>query len=74
MEYVTLKTNIQGYAPDQCGNTMTVQELIDQLSEFNPDAKVYFCEEGFHTTKYGSVNEWSLDLDCNYDEEDEGEE
>ena len=45
MTYVTLETQRQGYTPDQCGSTMTVQEMIDCLSGFDPDAKIYFSND-----------------------------
>lgn len=47
-----------GYAPDQCGETMTVQELIDYLAEFDPDEKVYLKNDNGYT--YGNVDERSF--------------
>lgn len=48
----------EGYAPDQCRETMTVQELIDYLAEFDPDEKVYLRNDNGYT--YGSVTESSF--------------
>lgn len=67
MTYVTLETNRRGYSPDQCGKTMTVQELIDCLEGFDPEAKVYFSNDSGYT--YGNISEW--DFNEKYEEEDE---
>lgn len=67
MTYITLETKRNGYAPDQCGKTMTVQELIDCLEEFDPDAKVYFSNDNGYT--YGNISEW--DFNEKYEEDDE---
>ena len=40
-----------GYAPEQCGETLTVNELIEVLEEFNKNDKVYLCS-GY---TYGSI-------------------
>jgi hypothetical protein len=49
----------EGYAPDQCRETMTVQELIDYLAEFDPDEKVYLNNDNGYT--YGSITESSFE-------------
>ncbi len=67
MTYITLETKRNGYSPDQCGKTMTVQELIDCLSGFDPEAKVYFSNDNGYT--YGNISEW--DFNEKYEEEDE---
>lgn len=67
MTYITLETKRNGYSPDQCGKTMTVQELIDCLSWFDPEAKVYFSNDNGYT--YGNISEW--DFNEKYEEEDE---
>ena len=67
MTYLTLETNRKGYAPDQCGKTMTVQELIDCLSGFDPESKVYFSNDNGYT--YGSISEW--DFNENYEEDED---
>jgi len=42
-----------GYSPDQCGNTMTVGELINYLEDFDPDEKIYLSHDRGYT--YGSI-------------------
>lgn len=49
----------EGYAPDQCRKTMTVQELIDYLENFDPDLKVYLKNDNGYT--YGSITESSFE-------------
>ena len=46
---------------------MTVQELIDCLEGFDPDAKVYFSNDNGYT--YGNISEW--DFNEKYEEDDE---
>ena len=70
MTYVTLETQRQGYTPDQCGSTMTVQEMIDCLSGFDPEAKIYFSNDNGYT--YGSVKEYYFDE--KYEEDEDAEE
>ena len=48
----------EGYATDQIDRTMTVQELIDYLSEFDPDEKVYLDNDNGYT--FGSITESSF--------------
>lgn len=67
MSYVTLETNRTGYEVDQCGNTLTVQELIECLSAYDPDAKIYFSNDNGYT--YGNITQFSLDEF--YEDEDE---
>ena len=59
MTYVTLATNRDGYAPDQCGKTLTVQQLIDLLSGFEPEAKIYLSNDNGYT--YGAIRDYSFD-------------
>ena len=42
-----------GYAPDDCGKTLTVGELIEILSDFDEDRPVYLRNDNGYT--YGSV-------------------
>lgn len=69
MTYVTLETSRDGYSPDQCGNTLTVQQLIDILSGFEPEAKIYLSNDRGYT--YGAIKDYSLDekYEDNDDEE-----
>ncbi|MBR1736653.1 MAG: hypothetical protein IJ736_06500 [Firmicutes bacterium] len=52
---IFLHTNQNGYEPDQCGRTMTVEELISLLSEFEPDKEVFLKNDDGHT--YGNIRE-----------------
>lgn len=56
-----------GYAPDQCGHTMTVGELIEWLAEFPEDAELYLRNDGGYT--YGNITEDSFE--ANYTEEED---
>lgn len=47
-----------GYGPEQCGRTMTVGELIDFLSEYPEDLKVYLRNDNGYT--YGEINDYSF--------------
>jgi len=61
-----------GYAPEQCGKTMTVGEMIDWLSQFDEEAKVYLRNDGGYT--YGSITSHSFDEDWEEDGEEAEEE
>lgn len=67
MSYVTLETSRTGYDVDQCKNTLTVQELIECLSAYDPDAKIYFSNDNGYT--YGSITQFSLDAVYEDDED-----
>ena len=54
-----------GYNPEQCGNTMTVAELIEYLEQFEEDTKVYISNDNGYT--YSAIRE-------NHFFENEGEE
>lgn len=56
-----------GYAPDQCGRTFTVGELIAFLEQFDEDMPVYLNNDNGYT--FGSITERSIE-EC-YEEEDE---
>ena len=56
-----------GYAPDQCGETLTVGELIEALEEFNENDKVYLCNDNGYT--YGSIT--GYDINDSKDAEDD---
>lgn len=66
MEALFIRGNRNGYAPDQCGRTFTVGELIAMLEEFDEDTPVYLCNDGGYT--YGSITENDIDLG-DYEEE-----
>lgn len=56
---VYIEGRCNGYAPEQCGQTMTVREMIDFLEQFDEDAPVYLRNDGGYT--YGSITEDSFD-------------
>lgn len=72
---VFIKGRRDGYAPDQCGHTMTVGELIAYLEDFDEDAKVYLKNDNGYT--YGRITQNSFEEgegDDEGDDEVDGEE
>ena len=67
---VIMNTRRSGYAPNQCGHTMTVGELIELLQQFDPEEKVYTGHDNRYT--YGSIREY--DIDSFFEEEEEEDE
>ena len=61
-------TNRIAYSPDQIKNTLTVQDIIDIFSEFDPEARVYFRNDGGYT--YGNISHQDIEEDWE-DESDE---
>ena len=55
---VYINGNRNGYNEQQCGETMTVSELIEMLSEFGEDEKVYLCNDRGYT--FGSINSYDI--------------
>lgn len=68
---VFFNTNRTGYSPDQIHQTLTVQEIIDVLSGFEPNAKVYFRNDEGYT--YGSISYQDINEEWT-EGEDENEE
>ena len=66
---VFIKGRRDGYAPDQCGHTMTVGELIAYLEDFDEDAKVYLKNDNGYT--YGRITQNSFEEGEGGDEDDE---
>lgn len=70
-----LNTKRQGYGTDQCGETLTVGELIELLQNYDEDMKVYFGNDyrGSYWYTYGSIAEddFCFESDESDDEEDE---
>jgi hypothetical protein len=60
-----------GYAPDQCGNTMTIGELINYLEDFNQDEKIYLSHDKGYT--YGSITQWDFEEREEIDEAEDEE-
>ena len=69
MCYLTLETKREGYSPDQCGSTMTVGELIDYLSQFDENAKIYYSNDNGYT--YGSIKDYQIQENYEDDEDEE---
>lgn len=69
-----LNTKRQGYGTDQCGETLTVGELIELLQYYDEDMKVYFGNDyrGSYWYTYGSITEDDLCFES--DESDDEEE
>ena len=47
-----------GYSTEQCGNTMTVRELIEYLEQLEDDTEVYLNNDNGYT--FGSITESSF--------------
>ena len=61
MEFIKIEAQRGGYSPDQCGNTMTVGELIDELSGYDASTPVYLSHDGGYT--YGAIMPYDIDCD-----------
>jgi len=61
-----------GYSPKQCGNTMTVRELIEYLEGYADDMPVFLKNDGGYT--YGNIDSWSFEEQEESEDEDEDEE
>lgn len=68
---VIINANREGYGTDQITNTMTVGELIDALSDFDPETPVMIGNDrksyGWYT--YGSIT--MRDIEEREDEDDD---
>ena len=76
-EVVILNATREGYSVGQIGGTMTVGELIEALSTFDEDAKVYFGNDPQHSYNgwytYGGIGDGDVIGGWYDDEEDESE-
>ena len=61
-----INANHNGYAPEQCGRTMTVAELMSYLEQFDDGLPVYLSHDNGYT--YGSITEGDFE-DMDVDEE-----
>ena len=61
-----------GYSPDQCGNTMTVGELMNYLEDFDLDEKIYLSHDRGYT--YGSISYGDFNERNEMDEEPDEDE
>lgn len=53
-----IESTRMGHTPEQCGNTMSVGELIEYLEQFEEDTKVYISNDNGYT--YGPIREYSF--------------
>lgn len=53
MNALFIEGNRNGYAPDQCGRTLTVGELISILEGYDEEMAVYIRNDNGYT--YGSI-------------------
>ena len=67
MKHLILKTSRTGYSANQCGSTLTVEELIDYISQWDGDTPVFFSNDNGYT--YGAIH--FDDIDEEDDEDDE---
>lgn len=62
-----IKAEREGYAPDQIRETMTVEELIGYLEQFDGDTPVYLSHDNGYTfggIRWNSFSENECDEDC----------
>ena len=71
-EVIILKTRRSHYSVDECADeTMTVQELIDILSDYEPDTKICYSNDNNYT--YGYIGMYDIKTREIEDDEDEDE-
>lgn len=58
---IFINTNRNGYSPYQCKKTMSVGDLIDCLSQFDLESKVYLRNDNGYT--YGSITYNDIEID-----------
>lgn len=68
--FINAKRN--GYAPDQCGKTMTVGELMSYLEDFDSESKIYLSHDNGYT--YGSISERDFEESEDLNEEENRDE
>ena len=66
---IIIEAMCNGYALDQCGETLTVGELIDLLGEYDEDTPVYLSHDEGYT--YGNITPYHIDCDTKEFYEDE---
>lgn len=74
-ENLILNTKREGYETGQCGETLTVGELIELLQNYDEDMKVYVGNDyrGSYWYTYGTITEddFYFEADESNDEDDE---
>ena len=71
-DVLMFKTGRVGYDTNQCGETMTVGELIEILSEYDEDTEIFYKNDNGYT--YGYLTEGRIRLEEIEEEEDEEDE
>lgn len=67
MDYIKIEARRNGYAPTQCGKTMTVGDLIALLEGYDEETPVYISNDEGYT--YGNIRAW--DISCEYIEDED---
>ena len=67
MKALFIEGNRSGYTPEQCGDTLTVKELIEILGQFDDDSPVYIRNDEGYT--YGHIRDCDINPDEHIDEE-----
>lgn len=67
MSVLYIEGRRNGYYPDQCGETMTVSEMIEFLSQFDGDLPIYLNNDSGYT--FGNIDEYSFS-ECEHDDSD----
>lgn len=64
MKALYIEGRRNGYTPEQCGNTLTIKELIETLeclaSEYGESLPVYICNDGGYT--YGNIRDYTIEV------------
>lgn len=56
---VIMETHRRGYSTDQITDTISVREMIDILSQFDEDAKIYTSHDNGYT--FGGIHEYDFE-------------
>ena len=68
MKVLYIEGRRNGYAPDQCGRTMTVGDLIEYLEQFDEDTPIYLNNDNGYT--FGNIDQYSFE-ETETDEDEE---
>jgi hypothetical protein len=69
MKALFIEGRRNGYNPAQCGDTMTVAQLMAYLEQFDEDTPVFLKNDNGYT--YGNIDDYSFE---EYDDDEEGDE
>lgn len=65
MDFLKIEARRNGYAPKQCGDTMTVGDLIELLEDYDEDMPIYLSHDNGYT--YGAMEGYDFE-ECSCDE------